>query len=188
MRVGITIAAIFFLLSSTASILAFTAKDDAGPAATNSSSPAVSTTEQPAEAVPATVDENGCVTETESAPGLNRSVVRCKQEATSAPQSSNSPAINPQAPAVPSAPAVPPAPTTPPTEAAPPADVAPQQTTTGDANPACVTEEASGDGWNRTTVRCNRRSETAGSSTSSSSVTTSSSSVSITSSTSNGTP
>jgi hypothetical protein len=190
MRVGIILAAIFFLLSSSATILAFTSKDgsqdDGDRVTTGGTAPAMTDVEQPASQPPATAPDpnsDGCTTENESGPGYNRSVVRCKQEATSAPQSSSGPSVAPLAPQ-----AAPPAQVEPatPVEPEPQAQAAPQQTNPGDADPACVTEEASGDGWNRTTVRCNRRSESAGSSTSSSSVMTSS--VSVSNSTSNGTP
>jgi hypothetical protein len=181
-RVGIILAAIFLLLSSSATILAFTSKDgstQAGRVTTGDTAPAATDVEQPASQPPATApDDNRCTTENESGPGYNRSVVRCKQEATSGPQSSSAPSAEPSAPQSQAAPPTQVEPATP-AEPEPQPQAAPQQTNPGDADPACVTEEASGDGWNRTTVRCKRRSESAGSSTSSSSVMTSSSSVSV---------
>jgi hypothetical protein len=183
MRVGIILAAIFFLLSSSASILAFTSKSDDGMPNPAQADTDVTNVEQPA----ASPDDNGCTTENESRPGYNRSVVRCRQDATSAPQSSSGPAA-PSTPETPVAPQAQRDPAQPASPTEPQADAAPQQTNPGDADPACVTEEESGDGWYRATVRCNRRSESTGSSTSSSSAITSSSTVSSSSSTSNGTP
>jgi hypothetical protein len=185
MRLTFAILAILFIVFTTAAVLV-SGSEDATPISHDSLAEPLS--EQPTFRTAEMPAEPGCTTETESGPGFNRSVVRCQQEAVSPAQSSSERA------GVPPASDQTPMEATPPraapqaqTEALPPPDAAPQHTTPGDAGPACVTEEESGDGWTRTTVRCNRRSETAGSSTSSSSVVTSSS-VSISSSSSSGTP
>jgi hypothetical protein len=203
MRVGLILAAIFFVLSSSATILAFTSNSgDSTPKdpAVSNEAPVDSNT-NPADAsvqdAPAAPDDNGCTTQNESGPGYNRSTVTCKQEVTSSPQSSSGATEPPSMPVMPAMPQVtdPSQPTRPDqadpqpgTPAEPQAQAAPQSTNPGDNDPACVTDHESGDGWERTTVRCNRQSVTAGSSATSSSVMTSSSSVSVSSSNTDGTP
>lgn len=195
MRVGLALAVLLLVLTGSATLFAFSSGggDDVQPRTRQETLPSLTTEQAAPETLPSspqateaqtpdvapeepakpqTKDDQGCVTEQESGPGYNRTVVRCRQEVASAPQSSG--------PAWPqTVPDAAPAPIQPQT--------APLNPIPGEADQPCVTEKESGDGWNRTTVRCVRQSVTAGSSTSSSSVTTSSS-VSVSSSTSGGTP